>query len=223
MSVRRLLPPQLGGTGPPNQLPPPVNDTGTTRKVLRGERDPRDEVVVWKDRAATPQPGDSVSFLDDLYNRADRSLGGLLPGGSSPTGPGGIFGPLPGGQRNPLGPIVDTFFPTTPPIPPGYGTGGTMVPGGVGAGVLSGQLPLVTDPIQYTGLKAPKGYTLIRNGEQVVAVLSVVAYALGLKKRPRARGGISGRELEAARKVQGFITKHSVARKPKVPLKKRGK
>jgi hypothetical protein len=206
MSARALLPRQLGGSQ--DGIPPPVNDTATTRQVLRGERDPRDEVVVWKDNQ--PRGGTTVGFLDDLYNKTDKAFGGLLPGGSSPTAPGGLFGP-----SSPLAPIGN-WLPSTPPVP---WTGGSLTPGGVGAGVLSGQLPLITDPIPYQGLKAPKGYTLVRNGNETVAILSVVAYALGIKKRPQKSGGISGREIAAAKRVQRVIGGLTVNRQPRMKLK----
>lgn len=115
----------------------------------------------------------------------------------------------------------------------GVGAAGTVVGeritgswGGGGSGDLFG-LPLVTDAFSVETLRAPKGYVLIQNPESddpsdKIAVLKEVAYSLKLRKRP-TRGGISAREIKAARRVQSVISSLTVARKPRMPLKKRGR
>lgn len=85
-------------------------------------------------------------------------------------------------------------------------------------------LPLVTEAQEVEVLRAPRGYVLIQNPESddpsdKVAVLKEVAYALGLRKRP-SRGGISAREIKAARRVQSVIMSLTVKRVPRVPIKK---
>jgi hypothetical protein len=113
----------------------------------------------------------------------------------------------------------------------GVGAAGTVIGermvtgdwGGGGGGNLFG-LPMVTDAIPVEALRAPRGYVLIQNPESddpndKVAVLKEVAYALKLRKRP-VRGGISAAEIRAARRVQRVIGQLTVARKPRMPLRK---
>src|SRR5215213_7522161 len=81
------------------------------------------------------------------YDAADQALGGWLPGGTwSPFG------------MNPQGL-----------------TGGSLGGTGAGTGVLSGQVPITTQPQSVQRLVAPPGYVLVRapNGA-IVAMLKVV-------------------------------------------------
>lgn len=85
-------------------------------------------------------------------------------------------------------------------------------------------LPLVTEAFSVETLRAPRGYVLIQNPDSddpndKIAVLKEVAYALKLRKRP-TRGGISASEIRAARRVQSVISSLTVARKPRMPLKR---
>lgn len=116
----------------------------------------------------------------------------------------------------------------------GVGAAGTVV----GERVVSGNwgsgggsdvfgLPLVVDAYSVETLRAPRGYVLIQNPESddptdKIAVLKEVAYSLKLRKRP-SRGGITANEIKAARRVQSVIQSLTVARKPRMPLKKRGR
>jgi hypothetical protein len=86
-----------------------------------------------------------------------------------------------------------------------------------------GGVPIVTSVQQATCLKAPPGYSIVTVNGQKVAMLSQVAYALGLKKRPQRGGGITRREVAAARKVQSFVMALTVARKPRLAIKRGGR
>ena len=126
------------------------------------------------------------------YNSFDAWLGGLLPGGVAP-------GTLPGGGAVPFTP------------------GAAVVSGSAATGGLT----ITAPPQSVSVLRAPKGYVLVTlpNGSKI-AMLAKVAYALGLKKRPTRGGGITGREVQAARRVQAFVMSLTTARKPKMPIKK---
>lgn len=108
-------------------------------------------------------------------------------------------------------------------LPKGYGPGTNAVTGG-GVQVVNGQIPMVTDPITHTGPRAPHGYVLVKMPDgSIKAVLKEVAYALGLKKRPQKRGGVSAKEIRTARKVQSLITSLTVARHPRTPIRKKAR
>lgn len=143
--------------------------------------------------------GNAPSQNAGAYDAVDQLLGGWLPGGT--YGPGGTFNGL-----------------------NLQGSGGAVVPGSGAAGVLSGQVPIITRPNTVSVLRAPQGYVLVKgpNG-QVVAMLKPVAYALGFRKRPSRRGGISGKEVSSARKVNRLLMELTVGRKPKSALKTKGK
>jgi hypothetical protein len=124
------------------------------------------------------------------YATFDSWLGGILPGGVAPG----------------TGPSGRALF-----------GAGTDAPAGVG------QLGAVTAlPRQVSRYQAPPGYVLVSQGEgrPPVAVLAKVAYALGLKKRPQRGGGLTRREISAARHVQSVIMSLTTTRKPKLALKK---
>lgn len=108
----------------------------------------------------------------------------------------------------------------------GWLPGGTppqLGPGG-GAAAVGGQIPMVTDPVNVTAPRAPRGYVLVHMPDgSTKAVLKEVAYALGLKKRPQKRGGISSKEIRTARKVQHLITSLTVARHPRTPIRKKAR
>ena len=99
---------------------------------------------------------------------------------------------------------------------PGQGTAMTT-----GSGSVLGPMPITAPPTFVSVPKAAKGYVIVEapNGAKV-QVLKEVAYALGLKKRPRKSVAISSRDVRGAQKVQTFIQRFSVARKPKSPLRK---
>ena len=82
-------------------------------------------------------------------------------------------------------------------------------------------IPVTATPMVVPTMKAPKGYVLVTapDGSRI-AVLAAVAYALGLKKRPRKSVAISSRDIAGARKVQGFIQRYSVNRRPKAPVRR---
>lgn len=131
-------------------------------------------------------------MANDLYRTFDSWLGGLLPGGAA-------VGTLPGGGAVPFSP-------------------GAAVQSGSS---LAGGLPIITSPQSVSTLRAPKGYVIVTDSSgRKVAVLAKVAYAMGLKKRPSRGGGITGREIRAARHVQAVIQSLTTTRKPKMPLKK---
>lgn len=109
-------------------------------------------------------------------------------------------------------------------------TGATVAADAIGRRVSGGGssdlfgLPVIADPFSVEALRAPRGYVLVQNPDSddpmdKVAVLKQVAYALGLKKRPQ-RGGISAREIRAARRVQSVISSLTVNRQPKFKLRK---
>lgn len=96
----------------------------------------------------------------------------------------------------------------------GVAQGGGMAMGGGGA---FGQL--VVAPEQYTGMRCPPGYSLYDFGDGPACYPTKVLRALGLKKA-RARGGITAREVQAAKKVQRFGSKLFVNKVPKTKLRK---
>ena len=80
---------------------------------------------------------------------------------------------------------------------------------------------MTATPTIVPSLRAPKGYVLVTAPDgSKIAVLAAVAYALGLKKRPRKSVAISSRDIQGARKVQGFIQRYSVNRRPKAAVKR---
>lgn len=116
------------------------------------------------------------------------------------------------------------------------GAVGTVIGGGAAAGAGAeaisriggggsteiGGLPLIVGAEEVQVLRAPPGYVLITDpgsGEQV-AMLKEVAYALKLRKRPTRGGGITAREIRAARRVQSVISSLTVNRQPKFKLKR---
>lgn len=126
---------------------------------------------------------------DDIYGQLDSMLGGILPGGT---------------------PFQNPFSPQT------YGPG----TGVAGAAVLNGDVQIIAAPQTVSVQKAPPGYVIVSKANgQKVAMLKEVAYALGLRKRPHKRGGISGKDIQTARRVQGVIMSLSVKRAPRVPIK----
>lgn len=129
--------------------------------------------------------------MGDLYGDLDALLGGLLPGGVAP--------------QNPF---------------PGFGGPPAIGPGGAGSAVLNGDVQIVASPQRVTVEKAPPGYVIVSKANgQKVAMLREVAYALGLRKRPHKRGGISAKDIQTARRVQGVVMSLTVKRAPRVPIK----
>lgn len=86
-----------------------------------------------------------------------------------------------------------------------------------GAGDLTGLL--LAEPEAYEALRCPQGYVLVDLGQGPMCMNREVAYALGIRKRPR-KGGLTGSEIRAAKKVQRFGQGLFVNKVPKVRLKK---
>ena len=102
--------------------------------------------------------------------------------------------------------------------------GSNALGSGGGLEAINGQIPMVTDAPNVTVPRAPRGYVLVRMPDgSVKAVLKEVAYALGLRKRPKKRGGISSKDISTARKVQHLITSLTVARHPRTPIRKKAR
>lgn len=116
-----------------------------------------------------------------------------------------LGGWLPGGGSSPR-------FPGISPGTTGGSPSGVTGPGGIA---------ITAQPESYTAYRAPKGYSIVTlpNGMKT-AVLTKVAVALGLKKASSRGGGITAREVKAARRVQAFVMGMTTARKPKMQLKK---
>lgn len=175
-------------------IPPGISQIGNT--VARGVA-----VTQAVKTVADHFKGGSMGDDEGLYEKIDRGLfGGLLPFGQ------------PFGQSN---------------IGAGAGACGSRLDLGdqlTVQAVASGSLKMATKPVTVQRVVAPPGYVLVcaPNGEKI-AVLKPIAYALGLRKRPVKGGGLTRRELQAAAKVQRFLSAHTVARKPKGALLRAGK
>ena len=143
-----------------------------------------------------------------------------MPKQAAPTKPQPVQSPIQSGynwidQR--LGGILPGGVLPTAFQPKFHGPGG-----GMGGGVLTGEIPMVTNPQQVQVARAPRGYVHVTmpDGTQK-AVLKEVAYALGLRKRPQKRGGVSSRDVRVARRVQKFVTDLTVARQPRTRIAKK--
>lgn len=99
----------------------------------------------------------------------------------------------------------------------GGGGGGAIGGGGFGGGGFSDLL--MADPEAYEAMRCPPGYVLVDLGDGPVCMNREVAYALGIRKRAR-RGGITAREVAAAKKVQRFGQGLFVNKAPRTKLKK---
>lgn len=91
---------------------------------------------------------------------------------------------------------------------------------GGGGGLMLGQFPLVVEPEAATSLRCPKGYSLADFGDGPACYPTKVLVALGVRRASRRGGGITGREIAAARKVQRFGQGLFVNKQPKVKLRK---
>ena len=150
-----------------------------------------------------------------VYTMAPVTVSTLLPERSVGNGDGNIVTDLFGRVNEAA---QDLFGPRKP--------GNAMTaPNASGGGLIPGvDIPVSVSPLEVKALRAPRGYVLVTNPRTggKIAVLKTVAYALGLRKRPK-RAAITSRDLAGARRVQGFIKKYSVARHAKTPIRSKAR